>query len=126
MAATQGAGAQGAGADGPGGGTSTCLVAIDGPAGPWLCEVPLAEGMRVDDALAAARLLAANDVAAPVLAGVDWQSDRVGVWGQRCERARLVSAGDRVELYLPLPGDPRERRRARAGTSRGPLRRPGR
>jgi putative ubiquitin-RnfH superfamily antitoxin RatB of RatAB toxin-antitoxin module len=107
----------------PDAGPPTCLVAIDTPTGPWLGELPLAPGMRVADALAAARELSAGS---PGLQAVDWQSDRVGVWGQRCGRARPVSAGDRVELYLPLPGDPRERRRARAGPARGPLRRPGR
>lgn len=103
--------------------SAACLVAIDMPAGPWLCPIPLLPGMTVGDALAAARARATGNAAA---AGVDWDSDRVGVWGQRCARGRPVSAGDRVELYLPLAGDPRERRRARAGSSRGPLRRPAR
>jgi len=114
----------------PASGSHTCLAAIDTPAGPWLCELPLSPGMRVADALAAAQVqaqaLEGSVASAAGLAHVDWQSDRVGVWGQPCARARLLADGDRVELYLPLPGDPRERRRARAGPTRGPLRRPGR
>jgi len=110
----------------PGRDRCSCLVAIDTAAGPWLCELPLSPGMRVADVLDGARARADGPACPAGLAGVDWQSERVGVWGQRCARERLVEAGDRVELYLPLPGDPRERRRARAGPTRGPLRRPGR
>jgi putative ubiquitin-RnfH superfamily antitoxin RatB of RatAB toxin-antitoxin module len=98
-----------------------CLVAVDTPAGPWLCELPLAPGMSVARALAEARARAGTGV----LQGIDWDSGRVGIWGQRCARERQLAPGDRVELYLPLPGDPRERRRAQAGRQRAALRRRG-
>jgi putative ubiquitin-RnfH superfamily antitoxin RatB of RatAB toxin-antitoxin module len=38
----------------------------------------------------------------------------VGIWGKLVSRDRVVSAGDRVELYRPLEIDPREARRQRA------------
>jgi putative ubiquitin-RnfH superfamily antitoxin RatB of RatAB toxin-antitoxin module len=101
-----------------------CLVAIDTPGGPWLCTVPLTPGLRVADALVAARGRAALAAAAGLVtlpqgwASVDWASECVGIWGQRCTRERPVQAGERVELYLPLPGDPRVRRRALSQSNR--------
>lgn len=91
-------------------------MAIDAGEGPWLCELELAAGATVADALAAARAVAgaARDV--------DWDGAACGVWGERCGRERVFAAGDRVELYRPLPDDPKERRRRRAGPTRGPLR----
>jgi putative ubiquitin-RnfH superfamily antitoxin RatB of RatAB toxin-antitoxin module len=113
--------------DVPACGAHACLVAIDTPAGPWQCEVPLASGMTVADGLAKARARALGTgqgvAGAAGLQGVEWDSGPVGIWGQRCGRERLLAPGDRVELYLALPGDPRERRRARAGRQRAALRR---
>jgi hypothetical protein len=45
----------------------------------------------------------------------------VGVWGRIVDRARVVVAGDRVELYRPLQIEPREARRqlALAGRTMG-------
>jgi len=107
----------------------SCLVAVDTPVGPWLCELPLSPGMQVAQALAEARARAGaagpHEAGGAALQGIDWDSGQVGVWGLRCARDRLLEPGDRVELYLPLPGDPRERRRARAGRQRASLRRRG-
>jgi putative ubiquitin-RnfH superfamily antitoxin RatB of RatAB toxin-antitoxin module len=36
---------------------------------------------------------------------------RVGVWGRLVHRNRVLSDGDRVELYRPLEIDPRDARR---------------
>jgi hypothetical protein len=99
-----------------------CLLAVDLESGPWLCELVLAPGATVAEALAAARGLASNQ---PGSEGFDWDRAATGVWGLRCPRTRALAEGDRVELYRPLPGDPRECRRRRAGVTRGPLRRPG-
>jgi uncharacterized protein len=101
---------------------SNCLVAVDLPEGPWLCEVQLAAGATVAEAIAAARTRASGQ---PGAAQFDWDGAATGLWGKRCERSALVQPGDRLELYRPLPGDPRERRRRKAGVTRGPLRRPG-
>lgn len=36
---------------------------------------------------------------------------RVGIWGRVVDRNRVLSDGDRVELYRPLEIDPRDARR---------------
>jgi hypothetical protein len=38
---------------------------------------------------------------------------RAGVWGEECALDRRLQNGDRVEIYRPLPHDPREARRRR-------------
>ncbi len=42
----------------------------------------------------------------------------VGVWGHAVERSHAVCDGDRIEIYRPLPMDPRESRRLLAETGR--------
>jgi putative ubiquitin-RnfH superfamily antitoxin RatB of RatAB toxin-antitoxin module len=44
--------------------------------------------------------------------------DRVGVFGKKCDLARPLSNGDRVELYRPLRADPKEVRRQLASLER--------
>jgi putative ubiquitin-RnfH superfamily antitoxin RatB of RatAB toxin-antitoxin module len=88
-----------------------CLVAIDAAGGPLLIEVDLAGDASIEAALAQART-AARPSGLPC--DIDWDGAAVGVWGQRCERAAVPLDGDRIEVYRPLPADPRERRRRRA------------
>ena len=88
-----------------------CLVAIDGAVGPLLLEVDLAVDENIAAALERARSVAAQR-GLPV--AIDWEGAATGIWGQRCERTRVPRDGDRIELYRPLPADPRERRRRRA------------
>jgi len=38
----------------------------------------------------------------------------LGIFGQRIDPARVVRDGDRVEVYRPLPEDPKDRRRRSA------------
>ena len=38
---------------------------------------------------------------------------RCGVWGRRCDLARVLRDGDRVEIYRGLTVDPKEARRLR-------------
>jgi len=45
--------------------------------------------------------------------GLDVEHVPLGIWGRRVEDGHRVRAGDRVELYRPLPLDPRAARRAR-------------
>jgi putative ubiquitin-RnfH superfamily antitoxin RatB of RatAB toxin-antitoxin module len=56
----------------------------------------------------------------PLLHGleVDWDTASTGIWGRERPRSALVRDGDRVELYRPLPHDPRQARRARATQAR--------
>lgn len=44
---------------------------------------------------------------------------QAGIWGRPVDRSRVLSDGDRVELYRPLRRDPKEARRelAAAGKS---------
>jgi putative ubiquitin-RnfH superfamily antitoxin RatB of RatAB toxin-antitoxin module len=46
---------------------------------------------------------------------VDLERLDVGIWGRPVSRDRVLTAGDRVELYRPLEMDPREARRLKAG-----------
>jgi putative ubiquitin-RnfH superfamily antitoxin RatB of RatAB toxin-antitoxin module len=73
--------------------------------------VDLAGDASVAVALAQARSAAPRDSLKCV---TDWDHAAVGIWGQRCERAAVPREGDRIEVYRPLPADPRERRRQRA------------
>lgn len=84
-----------------------CVVAYALPERQLLWEVSLEEGATIADALAVARAQASSEV-------VPWDSAEVGVFGERQPRDAVVRNGDRIEIYRPLCGDPRERRRRRA------------
>lgn len=83
-----------------------CLVACDGADGVHCIEVELDAAATIADALAAARALLARVEA-------DWEHGSTGVWGEIRPRGYCPAEGDRVELYRPLPQDPRARRRER-------------
>lgn len=77
------------------------------------------DGMTAADAVAASGLLQAfPEIAAQPL--------ELGIFGQRVPHDRALIAGDRVEIYRPLPDDPKERRRRRAAEAAASKRRPGR
>jgi putative ubiquitin-RnfH superfamily antitoxin RatB of RatAB toxin-antitoxin module len=90
-----------------------CLVAVDTPAGPLLCEVQLAVDDDIEAALQGARRKLGEGV-------IDWQGALVGLWGQCQARAVIPADGDRIELYRPLSADPRQRRRQRARSALKP------
>ena len=46
--------------------------------------------------------------------GLDAQRCPLGVWGKEVPGDYLLSPGDRLEVYRPLPNDPRDERRQRA------------
>lgn len=50
---------------------------------------------------------------------IDLARYKVGVFGKLMALETLAVAGDRVEVYCPLPRDPKERRRRRAIKSAG-------
>ena len=77
-----------------------CTVACDTAAGLRLLTQHITAGTTV------AALLAQLTI--------EWPDGRVGIWGQECERARLVADGDRVEIYRELLHDPKATRRSRA------------
>ena len=93
----------------PAGPRKRCTVAFALRERQYLWSVELPAGARIADALAAARSLAPAALAAQV----PWDSAPVGVFGELRARSDSCADGDRIEIYRPLGGDPRERRRAR-------------
>jgi uncharacterized protein len=92
-----------------------CLVAVDGPQGPLLVPVLLPADAPVAAALAQAR---SRLLQVHIDAAIDWDGAAAGIFGVRCGREAVPRAGDRIELYRPLPADPRHSRRRRAGQGR--------
>lgn len=45
---------------------------------------------------------------------IDLNSAKVGIFSKSCTLNQPVQDGDRVEIYRPLPTDPKEMRRSRA------------
>ena len=87
------------------------LVACDAADGVHCVEVELDASATIADALAAAQLrLPAIDA--------DWERGATGIWGEIRPRAWRPTEGERVELYRPLPEDPRVRRRERVQRAR--------
>jgi len=74
-----------------------------------ILKVQLARGATVADAIAASNLKC-------LFPGESLDSCTTGIWGRVVERTRVLSNGDRVELYRPLQKDPRIARRERAAT----------
>jgi putative ubiquitin-RnfH superfamily antitoxin RatB of RatAB toxin-antitoxin module len=50
---------------------------------------------------------------------IDLSRSKVGIFGELTSLDRLLQAHDRVEIYRPLCGDPRELRRRRIAQGRG-------
>jgi len=73
----------------------------------YLERLELPAGATVADALQAV-------AGRPPFDALDLDAMPVGVFGDRVERDRVLTNGDRVELYRPLEIDPREARRRRA------------
>lgn len=68
--------------------------------------------------LARAALTTREDTAArAAVLEAPWQDGACGIYGERVERSQVVTAHDRVELYLPLLADPKLERRRRAEKS---------
>jgi putative ubiquitin-RnfH superfamily antitoxin RatB of RatAB toxin-antitoxin module len=79
----------------------------------------LAAQATIAMALAEARTrFEAGPQAGAIDRAIDWDGSAVGVWGVRCGRQMIPGDGDRIELYRPLPDDPRQRRRQRVRAGR--------
>jgi uncharacterized protein len=89
-----------------------CLVAYATRERQYLWSVELPREACIADALLAARAAAGPSLDIP------WDSAAVGVFGERRARTDPFADGDRIELYRPLRGDPRERRRQRVQRER--------
>lgn len=103
----------------------------------WQGELPvvLEPDATVDDLLQQVKPAVASRIESAGSGALDeswWREAPVGIFGERCDRARLLVEGDRVEMYLPLKVDPKAARRQRAQPhqtekGRNPLtRKPGR
>lgn len=79
-------------------------VARADAAAQHVVEIDLPEGATLQQAA----------VASGLAAGFDPQTWGLGVFGERRDPASPVRAGERVEIYRPLPLDPREMRRRAA------------
>lgn len=77
------------------------------PQGTRTTELNLLAGATVADALRGAAGMIGDGP------GEQW-ADRVGVFGQRCNLARVLRDGDRVEIYRALAMDAKSARRLRA------------
>jgi hypothetical protein len=84
-----------------------CVVAYADAAHQFLWPVVLPAEATIADAIELARRQAQG-------ADVPWDSAPVGIFGEPRSRTDLTADGDRIELYRPLPDDPRTRRRAQS------------
>ena len=85
----------------------TVEVAFVTPADPIVLEIVLPKGATVDDALRCA----GQDER---LSSAVRSADTVGIFGQICERDRVLTGGERVEIYRDLIVDAKTARRQRA------------
>lgn len=46
--------------------------------------------------------------------GIDLHTSPIGIYGERADLDRVLTDGERVEIYRPLQADPKESRRRRA------------
>lgn len=82
-------------------------VAYAGPDRVRLIPLRVAPGTTVGQALQASGICA-------LCPEIDVRSNPVGIFNKVCALDDPVMAGDRVEIYRPLPADPKEARRRRA------------
>lgn len=86
-------------------------VAYALPHRQWLLPLQVAEGTTIDDALAQSKITA-------VVPDLDLAQATVGIYGKICSREQKVREGDRIEIYRPLPQDPKNQRRQRVALAR--------
>jgi len=94
-----------------GGGRKRCVVAYATRERQYLWAVDVPSEATIADIIEAARQLADEP-------DVPWETAPVGIFGEVRERSTRPAEGDRVELYRPLPIDPREKRRERVQKQR--------
>lgn len=79
-------------------------VAFATPEKQFLKAFDLAPGTSIEMAIESSGIKSA-------FPGVDFARLDVGIWGKVATRRDTVRDGDRIELYRPLPVDPRNARR---------------
>lgn len=88
-----------------------CLVAYATRERQYLWAVDVPTEATIADVIEAARQLADEP-------DVPWDTAAVGIFGELRDRTACPAEGDRVELYRPLPNDPRDQRRERVQRQR--------
>jgi len=91
----------------------------------WI-QVEVVAGTAERQTLVPLRLMAGASVADAIraadlphrLPGLAFAVDSAGIFGKRCQSDRLLSDGDRVEVYQPLKADPKVVRRELAEVER--------
>lgn len=78
---------------------------------PRVVRVEVEEGATLRDAIERSGLLGQGP-------GINLAVNGVGVFGRARGLDERVAAGDRVEIYRPLPVDPKAARRSRAAARR--------
>lgn len=86
-------------------------VAYARPDRQWLIAVEVEPGASARDAVERSGIVAECPE-------IDAHALRLGIFGEACDPATVLRAGDRVEIYRPLQVDPKEARRRRAGRRR--------
>lgn len=77
------------------------------PEAQVLLGLKLPEGSTVGQAIEASGILA-------LFSEIDLAVNKVGIFGSVCELDHPLKPHDRVEIYRPLPHDPKDARRLRA------------
>lgn len=93
------------------GGRKRCVVAYATRERQYLWAVDVPAEATIAETIEAARQLADEP-------DVPWDTAPVGIFGELRERSDRPAEGDRVEIYRPLPSDPRDRRRQRVQRER--------
>src|SRR6202011_1728423 len=93
------------------GGRKRCVVAYATRERQYLWAVDVASDATIAETIEAARQLADEP-------GVPGEPGPVGISGELRERSDRPAEGDRVEIYRPLPSDPRDKRRERVQRER--------
>ena len=92
-------------------GRKRCVVAYATRERQYLWAVDVSMDATIAETIEAARQLADEP-------DVPWETAPVGIFGELRDRSDRPSQGDRVEIYRPLPSDPRDKRRERVQKQR--------
>ncbi|MGB7450913.1 MAG: RnfH family protein [Lysobacterales bacterium] len=82
-------------------------VVLAMPGRQELVSLEVAAGTTLAEAIALSGL-------PEMFAGFELDLTKVGIFGQKAAPDRVLTAGDRVEIYRPLIADPKEVRRQKA------------
>ena len=80
-----------------------CEVVYARPEEQICIDVEIPASATVAEVLSAARAASGRE-------DVPWETDSLGIFGERCTRTRIPDDGDRIEIYRELQRDPRRSR----------------